>query len=181
MNTNGFTIKIRFIPVYDLAVSKCYFIKSYSFICDIHSDVTFNKMSLLHWLKTKNETFSNFISFRAIQFLFQIIIGYIGDRPNVNSRYLYVLMISIAGIATLFVPLVHDYLVFVGYCLVFGFTISANYCLTTVIVVDLLGMERLTNAYGFVTLSEGIANLIGVPLGGLQLENVFIFNYLQWV
>lgn len=88
-------------------------------------------------------------------------------------------MISIAGVTTLFVPLFRDYRMFVGYCLVFGFTISANYCLTTVIVVDLLGMERLTNAYGFVTLSEGIANLIGVPLGGLQLEDMFMFNYLQ--
>ncbi|ESN96804.1 hypothetical protein HELRODRAFT_85916 [Helobdella robusta] len=96
----------------------------------------------------------------------QIVIGFIGDRPKVNSRYLYISMISIAGISTLFVPIIVDYWLFVIYCLLFGFTISANYCLTTIIVVDVLGMEQLTNAYGFVTLAEGIANLVGVPLAG---------------
>ena len=96
----------------------------------------------------------------------QIVIGYVGDKPRVNSRYLYIVMMVVAGVSTTFIPLLHHFSSFLIFSFVFGFTISANYCLTTIIIVDLLGMEQLTNAYGFVTLSEGTANLVGVPLGG---------------
>lgn len=96
----------------------------------------------------------------------QIVIGYVGDKPGVNSRYLYIGMMVVAGVATTIIPFLTKFSSFLIFCFIFGFTISANYCLTTIIIVDLLGVEQLTNAYGFVTLSEGIANLVGVPLGG---------------
>ena len=49
---------------------------------------------------------------------------------------------------------------------VLGFFISGNYALTTIILVELLGMEKLTNAYGLIMLGEGISNLIGPPIAG---------------
>lgn len=52
------------------------------------------------------------------------------------------------------------------YCVVFGFTIGAYVGLTSVVLVDLLGLERLTNAFGILLLFQGIASLIGPPFAG---------------
>ena len=93
-------------------------------------------------------------------------------------------MISIAGISTLFVPILKTFALLATYSWIFGFFISANYTLTTIMVVELLGMEQLTNAYGFVSLSEGLANLIGVPLAGLysfRFSSVLLLSYIHKV
>lgn len=52
------------------------------------------------------------------------------------------------------------------YSTVFGFTIGAYVGLTSVVLVDLLGLERLTNAFGLLLLFQGIASLIGPPFAG---------------
>lgn len=49
----------------------------------------------------------------------------------------------------------------------FGLFIAANYALTSIILVELISLERFTNAYGLLLLVQGIANLIGPPLAGL--------------
>ena len=38
--------------------------------------------------------------------------------------------------------------------------------LTSVILVDLLGLENLTNAFGLLLLFQGIASIVGPPVGG---------------
>lgn len=44
---------------------------------------------------------------------------------------------------------------------------SGSYvCLTSVLLVDLLGLERLTNAFGLLLLFQGLATLIGPPIAG---------------
>ncbi len=96
----------------------------------------------------------------------QIVIGYIGDKPCVDALHLYNALTSISGAVTMVVPLLGSYALLATYCGAFGFFISANYALTTIILVDLLGMDKLTNAYGIVMLGEGIANVIGPPLAG---------------
>lgn len=48
----------------------------------------------------------------------------------------------------------------------FGFFIAANYSLTSIILVQLITIERFTNAYGLLLLVQGVANLIGPPLAG---------------
>lgn len=52
------------------------------------------------------------------------------------------------------------------YATVFGFTIGAYVGLTSVVLVDLLGLEKLTNAFGLLLLFQGIASLIGPPFAG---------------
>lgn len=52
------------------------------------------------------------------------------------------------------------------YGAVFGFTIGAYVGLTSVILVDLLGLEKLTNAFGLLLLFQGIASLVGPPIAG---------------
>jgi len=99
----------------------------------------------------------------------QILMGYIGDQSCINRLLFYIAMTCIAGFATLTVPLLRSFGLLAGYCAVYGFFMSANFSLTTIIVVQLLGMDQLTNAYGFVTMAEGLANVFGPPLAGRVL------------
>lgn len=96
----------------------------------------------------------------------QILMGYIGDQSCINRLLFYIAMTCIAGIATITVPLLRSFGMLAAYCAVYGFFMSANFSLTTIIVVELLGMDQLTNAYGFVTMAEGLANVFGPPLAG---------------
>jgi MCP family monocarboxylic acid transporter-like MFS transporter 14 len=54
----------------------------------------------------------------------------------------------------------------VAYGCVYGFTIGAYVGLTSVILVDLLGLEVLTNAFGLLLLFQGIASFLGPPIAG---------------
>ena len=42
--------------------------------------------------------------------------------------------------------------------------------LTPIILVDLLGVERLSVAFGWVLLCQGIATALGPPIAGLHLH-----------
>lgn len=61
------------------------------------------------------------------------------------------------------------------YATTFGFTIGAYVGLTSVVLVDLLGLERLTNAFGLLLLFQGIASLIGPPLAGKSIKCVILY------
>lgn len=39
-------------------------------------------------------------------------------------------------------------------------------CLTSVVLVDLVGVDRLTNAFGLLLFIQGIATFVGPPLAG---------------
>jgi MFS family permease len=69
--------------------------------------------------------------------------------------------------ATAFSAFCHDFSSFVIYGSVYGFTIGAYVGLTSVILVDLLGLDRLTNAFGLLLLFQGIASLLGPPIAGM--------------
>jgi hypothetical protein len=46
----------------------------------------------------------------------------------------------------------------------FGLLSASSEALTTVIIVDILGLDKLTDAYGIIMFLQGIANLLGPPL-----------------
>lgn len=74
-------------------------------------------------------------------------------------------------------PLCEDYTSLMAYCAVFGFTIGAYVGLTSVILVDLLGLEKLTNAFGLLLLFQGIASFIGAPIGGKLLLDPYPYDH----
>jgi MFS family permease len=51
--------------------------------------------------------------------------------------------------------------------ILFIFFTGAYVGLTSVILVDLLGLENLTNAFGLLLLFQGIASIVGPPVGGI--------------
>ena len=60
------------------------------------------------------------------------------------------------------------------FCAVFGITSGAYVGLTSVVLVDLLGLDKLTNAFGLLLLFQGIASVIGPPIIGKR------YSYLDY-
>lgn len=67
--------------------------------------------------------------------------------------------------------LCYDFITLAIYAAVFGFTIGAYVGLTSVILVDLLGLDKLTNAFGLLLMFQGAASFIGPPIAGIKLYN----------
>ncbi|XP_031355587.1 uncharacterized protein LOC116179864 [Photinus pyralis] len=118
-------------------------------------------------LKISEEDASMLISVIGIVNMFgEIILGWAGDRPWINPSVVYAICMCLCGAVIALVPLLDSYL---SLCLVaggFGFFIAANYSLTCIILVELITLERFTNAYGLLLLVQGVANLIGPPIAG---------------
>lgn len=121
----------------------------------------------------------------------EIILGWMGDRKFVTAGMIYAICMLFCGLVTGLVPLLKSYMVsralisqsshpIQSFLVVlftheqglsvlsgfFGLFIAANYALTSIILVELISLDRFTNAYGLLLLVQGIANLIGPPLAG---------------
>lgn len=96
----------------------------------------------------------------------RVILGYLSDRSCINRLWLYNGSLTLCGLATAFSSFCVNYELMVLYAAVFGATAGAYVSLTSVILVDLLGLDKLTNAFGLLLLFEGIACLIGPPITG---------------
>lgn len=96
----------------------------------------------------------------------EIVLGWMGDRKSVNANFTYAVCMGLCGLVTALVPLFSDYIALSVLAGAFGLFIAANYSLTSIILVELITLERFTNAYGLLLLVQGVANLVGPPLAG---------------
>uniref|UniRef100_A0A914EHZ1 Major facilitator superfamily (MFS) profile domain-containing protein n=1 Tax=Acrobeloides nanus TaxID=290746 RepID=A0A914EHZ1_9BILA len=81
------------------------------------------------------------------------------DRAR-NRLWIYSWFLMISGVASVFVFFMVDQWVFTSYCFIFGFFITP-YRFTSVILVDFIGIERFTSAFGLLLLVQGIADFVG--------------------
>ena len=91
----------------------------------------------------------------------EVIIGWLGDRSWMNLNILYAFCMIVCGGSTALVPFLTDYYALSSMAGLYGLCISANYALTSPILVHLVSLEQFSNAYGLLLLVQGISNLIG--------------------
>ncbi len=103
----------------------------------------------------------------------EVVIGWLGDQSWMNLNVLYMVCMLVCGGATAVVPFFTDYSVLATMAGLYGLCISANYSLTSPILVELVSLEQFSNAYGLLLLVQGISNLIGPPFAG------FLYDYFQ--
>ncbi|CAG2163567.1 unnamed protein product [Oppiella nova] len=97
----------------------------------------------------------------------RVFCGWVSDRPQVNALLINNVALTIGGSATILSPIVcNTYLTLIIYSAIFGFSIACFAALRSVITVELLGLERLTNAFGLLLMFQGIAVVIGSPIAG---------------
>lgn len=106
----------------------------------------------------------------------RIILGYVADKPKVNRLVVYNICLTLCGIACIINVFCVSIVQNIIYALFYGFTTGAYVGLTSVITVDLFGLDKLTNAFGMLLLFQGIASFIGPPLAGFVCDR---FDPLQ--
>uniref|UniRef100_A0A914HFY2 Major facilitator superfamily (MFS) profile domain-containing protein n=1 Tax=Globodera rostochiensis TaxID=31243 RepID=A0A914HFY2_GLORO len=132
-----------------------------------------NAEIVLGW--TKTEASFTVSAYGIANTLGRIVFGFVCDRELPfswgkdkarNRLWIYNLTLVFCGVISCLVFLLTSFYSFVVYCFLFGFTISSYVCLTSVVLVDMVGVDRLTNAYGLLLFIQGIATFFGPPLAG---------------
>lgn len=72
-----------------------------------------------------------------------------------------------AGIATMAAPFCNENVAtHMAYAALFGFFSGGYVGLTSIIVVDLMGVDKLSDAFGVLLLFQGVAVALGTPIVG---------------
>ncbi|XP_076166600.1 monocarboxylate transporter 14 isoform X4 [Ptiloglossa arizonensis] len=100
----------------------------------------------------------------------RVVCGMASSLPGVDALVVNNIFISAGGLLTVFsgLSLSQSYQFF--YAASFGLSISVFASLRSILVVDLLGLEKLTNAFGLLLLFQGVAAAIGAPLAGVFMD-----------
>lgn len=94
---------------------------------------------------------------------------------NSISIHVTILLATIVSVFCL------DFNTLMIYAAVFGFTVGAYVGLTSVILVDLLGLDKLTNAFGLLLLFQGIATFLGeFSVYHHKFKQNFIFRVIHF-
>ncbi|XP_069947319.1 monocarboxylate transporter 14-like isoform X2 [Cherax quadricarinatus] len=96
----------------------------------------------------------------------RIITGCIADLPNVSPLWINNICIILSGVCVFLTPFASSYGSFVALSLFFGLFVSPFIALTSIIIVDLLSLRQLTNAFGLLCIFRGVAGILGPPVSG---------------
>ncbi|VDL72221.1 unnamed protein product [Nippostrongylus brasiliensis] len=100
----------------------------------------------------------------------RVFFGWLADRGYVSALAINNFSLLACGALTLAAPLLPSFFLLATYAGLFGFIISAYVCLTSIVLSDLLGLEKLTNSFGLLVVARGIASLAGSPFAGLVYD-----------
>ncbi|KAK5985334.1 MonoCarboxylate Transporter family [Trichostrongylus colubriformis] len=100
-----------------------------------------------------------------------------GSNVTRNRLWMYNISLSICGLLTAFCFLFTSFLSLSLYAALHGFFLSAYICLASVILVDLLGLDKLTNAFGLLLLWQGVGTVAGPPIAGYLADISGSYNW----
>ncbi|KAK3088257.1 hypothetical protein FSP39_016662 [Pinctada imbricata] len=95
--------------------------------------------------------------------------GFILDLKRVKKYrvIIYNIVMFLVGAVSFIIPLTDTYLSLCIVCGVYGLLIGTYISQKSVIIVDLLGPEKLINSFGILICFQGIGMLIGPPISGM--------------
>ncbi|GMT36940.1 hypothetical protein PFISCL1PPCAC_28237, partial [Pristionchus fissidentatus] len=100
----------------------------------------------------------------------RIFFGWLADRGYVSALAINNFSLVSCGVLCCLCPAWTSFTGLALYSAVFGFIISAYICLTSIVLSDLLGLEKLTNSFGLLVVARGIASLVGAPFAGMVYD-----------
>nr|CDP95420.1 Bm2134, isoform c [Brugia malayi] len=134
---------------------------------------------------TPTQSASVISAFGIMNTVGRILVGLISDRKlpckygkdrAQNRLWIYVSSLTLCGLLTTGVLFCDGYITLAMYSGLFGLTLSSYVCLTSVLLVDLIGIEKLTNAFGLILLFQGIGTVIGPPISGQLADLTGSYN-----
>lgn len=100
----------------------------------------------------------------------RILCGILSSFPGANALLINNVALTVGGIATIFSGISPSAPYQFTYSVLFGFSTACFASLRSILIVDLLGLEKLTNAFGILLLFQGVAAALGNPIAGLVKE-----------
>ncbi|XP_043267562.1 monocarboxylate transporter 13-like [Venturia canescens] len=105
------------------------------------------------------------------------LVGRIGgaslsDMDFIPKYYYFVCGLGLSGIALALLPMAVSYTMLSFFCALFGLSSGMYIGITTVILADMLGTEKLSSSYGISLFVNGVLQLVGPPLCGFVYEQV---------
>jgi len=101
----------------------------------------------------------------------RIISGYMSDFAWVDSLFVVNCSLILSSVCVFLFPLITTFPGFVVLGLFFGLFIAAYISLTSIVLVDVMGIENLTSAFGLLTMFRGAASIVGPPIAGAVYES----------
>ncbi|XP_026668398.1 monocarboxylate transporter 13-like [Ceratina calcarata] len=96
----------------------------------------------------------------------------LSDIDFVPKYYYFVGGLGTSGIALALLPMATSYAMLSFFCALFGLSSGMYIGITTVILADMLGTEKLSSSYGISLFVNGVLQLIGPPICGVVYETV---------
>ncbi|KFM70016.1 Monocarboxylate transporter 14, partial [Stegodyphus mimosarum] len=96
----------------------------------------------------------------------RLLFGWLVDKAGLKALDVNNMCLAVSGISTLVLPFCNSYATIVAACTFFSLFVSAYISLTSIILVDMVGLDRLTNSFGLLSLFRGAASIIGPPVAG---------------
>jgi len=100
----------------------------------------------------------------------RIVCGWVSDKTWANPLKIYNLALIVGGTSTMIAAFISSYEALIIYSIVFGIAVAAYVSLCAIILVEFLGLEKLSNSFGFLNMFRGIATLIGAPMAGFLYD-----------
>ena len=107
----------------------------------------------------------------------RLIFGALGDIKCFSTIALNSFSFFISGLALYAFPFCSTYLHFQFAGAFYGFAFSGLCAMTTVMLVEIVGLDKLTSAMGMLVLLRGSTATFGPPLGGLIYECLGSYDY----
>lgn len=107
--------------------------------------------------------------------------GLLSSFKGINALHLNNVAITIGGIATIFSGHLITEAYQFTYAGIFGIAIACFSALRSILAVDLMGLEKLTNAFGILMLFQGLAAVLGAPIAGMFFDLTQTYDASFWL
>jgi len=96
----------------------------------------------------------------------RLVCGFLSSFEGISALMLNNVFITAGGLATIFSGILMNVIGQYAYTFIFGIACACFSALRSIIVVELLGLDKLTNAFGILLLFQGFGAVIGSPIAG---------------
>ncbi|KAK9887557.1 hypothetical protein WA026_023363 [Henosepilachna vigintioctopunctata] len=101
----------------------------------------------------------------------RILSGVLCSVPKVDALVVTYVGLFVAGIPSILFAFAEDTWMYYVFIALYGSSIATVPTMKTIILVELLGLDKLTNAFGITLMFQGVSSLIGLPIAGYFIES----------
>ncbi|XP_052214875.1 monocarboxylate transporter 4-like isoform X2 [Dreissena polymorpha] len=111
--------------------------------------------------------------------VFRVVSGFVLDVKSLRSLrpYIYNAVSFVQCIPMFLFPTLHTFEQFAAVCCLEGVIMGLKTAQRQVILVDILGVDKLPTSFAFMLTTEGLATLIGPPVAGYLKDTYGVYDY----